>query len=316
MIKPQLSVVIATYNPIPEILNWALRSLAHQTLAHDRFEVIIVDNGSGTPVEDLAGIRDHRLVLRVVQEPRNGTAYARCRGILVAQADLIAFLDDDNYIDPDYLSTALDIADREPGIGAFGGIAHMLTDTSQPEWKKQLFIYVAVRNFGSETITSSENCWGEWEPIGAGMVFRRDVGLAYVNLVESNPLAARLGRSSTSNICGEDSLLARTGYQLGYSCSYQPSLSLTHFIRSSRLTARNLFRTIEGIGRSYVLFEMLLSGRTLRDEGVAAMGRTLLLNARHRVQSRGWKAGLIETAWDVGYLLEIRRCAKQGLLTR
>lgn len=314
--KPDITVVIATYNPLPEILRWALESLAHQTLARDRFEVVVVDNASRTPVETMDEVRNAALPIRVVQETRNGTAYARCRGILEARADLIAFLDDDNYVEPAYLEQAIGIASREPTIGAFGGIARMLTDMPQPAWKKQLYIYIAVRDFGPEVVTSNENCWGKWEPIGAGMVFRRDIGLAYVRFVESNPLAARLGRSKTSNICGEDSLLARTGYKLGYFCSYQPSLRLTHFIRSSRLTFANLFWTIEGIGRSYVLFETLLGGRTLRDEGFVPMWRTLLRNARHRVKTRGWKAGLIESAWDLGYLREVRRCTKDGALAR
>jgi FkbM family methyltransferase len=303
-----VSVVICTFNPAPAILDWALASLDRQTFPHSRFEVLIVDNGSATPVAGLEILKDRSFPLRVVEEPRNGVLNARCKGIQESAADLILFLDDDNYLDPDYILNAIAIAGANPHLGAFGGKARLLCDRSLEEWQKPLMIYFGVRDYGDDVITSVENKWGEWEPIGAGMVFRRALGEAFLATVAKDRFARRIGRTKDSYICGEDSLLARLGYGLGYACSYQPSLVLTHFIRESRLTPKIMARTIAGVGRSHVLYELVLGTSSFRKPRAAHMLLDLYLRGRHRVRTRGLKAGVLEWFWDVGYYRQIREC--------
>lgn len=307
--KPRaVSVVICTYNPAPAILGWALDSLDRQTYPHYRLEVLIVDNDSTVPVAELDVVKGRTFPLRVIQESRNGVLHARCLGIRESTAELIVFLDDDNYLDPEYLERAVGIAEANPQIGAFGGKARLLCDRKVAGWQKPLLVYFGVRDYGDEVITSSENKWGEWEPIGAGMVFRRALGEAFLATVARDRFARRIGRTSDSYICGEDSLLARQGYGLGYTCSYQPSLVLTHFIRESRLKPRVIARTIAGVGRSHVLYELVLGTSRFEKPSAAKMALDLYLRGRHRVRVRGIKAGFLEWFWDVGYYQQIREC--------
>ncbi len=305
-----VSVVIATFNPQRHVIEWALDSLANQTLPKSEFEVVVVDNNSSPPLDEstLSGSRGLRL--RIVREPRQGIAYTRCTGIEAAASDLIVFLDDDNYIDPDYLEEAVRIAGLSPRIGAFGGISRLLCAISIPAWKRKLLPYLGVRDYGSEAITSNEDRWGHWEPIGAGMVFRRDVGLEFVRVVNTDPLAQLLGRAGGSFIGGEDSLLARMAYRLGYSCSYQPSLKMTHLIKSTRFSARRLARLVEGIARGHVIGETIL-GRPQPDRGLYSTLRELVHRCRHRVIERGVQAGLIEWFWDLGYFRQVRLLRKR-----
>ena len=249
---------------------------------------------------------DRASPLRVIREHRQGTVFARCAGIEAARAPLLVFLDDDNHFDSNYLEEALRIAREQPSIGAFGGVARCLAQGRIPVWKQALLPYLGIRDYGYDVITSSEDRWGEWEPIGAGMVFRRVVGQRFVELVRSNPDAQRLGRRGGAGfICGEDSLLARMTYQLGYACSYQPSLRLTHFIRSSRLTAWHLARTLEGTARAFVIYEHVL-GRPAQRCGFVRSSFNLLLGCARRIRSKGLQAGFVEWFWDLGYFLQTR----------
>ncbi len=307
----KVSVVIATFNPQRDVIQWALDSLANQTLPKSEFEVVVVDNNSSPPLDEFALSGSRGLRLRIVREPQQGIAFTRCTGIQAAASDLIVFLDDDNYIDPDYLEKAVRVAGLFPTIGAFGGISRLLCEVSIPAWKRELLPYLGVRDYGSEAITSNEDRWGHWEPIGAGMAFRRDVGLEFVRVVNTDPMARLLGRAGGSFIGGEDSLLARLAYRLGYSCSYQPSLKMTHMIKSTRLSARRLARLVEGIARGHVIGEMIL-GRPQPHYGFYGTLRELVLRCRHRVKEKGFRAGLVEWHWDVGYFRQARLLQKRS----
>lgn len=93
----------------------AVRSVLDQTF--DQIEVIVVDDGSTTPVSDaLAHIDDARL--RIVRlEPAVGVAAARNRGIAVARGELIGFCDDDDEWLPTMLQRLLDLLATNPGEG-------------------------------------------------------------------------------------------------------------------------------------------------------------------------------------------------------
>jgi glycosyltransferase involved in cell wall biosynthesis len=301
----RLSVVLVTRNPQPYVLQWALDSLANQTLPASQFEIVVVDNGSTKPLETEALRRGRNLNIRVIQEPVSGVTFARCTGILQARADLLVFLDDDNYVDPNYLEEALRIAREGAGIGAFGGIARFLSEGYVPPWKQTFLPFLGIRDYGPNVITSNENRWGEWEPIGAGMVFRKDVGLRFVEIIRTDPQARTLGRRGKSFICGEDALLARIAYLLGYSCSYQPSLRLTHFIRSSRLTAANLARTIEGVAQAFVICEHVMNRPVAKWSPLEAAVE-LTKRCRYRMQTKGKRAGFIEWFWDIGFYRRAR----------
>src|SRR5947209_12797417 len=89
-----VSIVVPTYNRRAS-LERLLRALDEQTYPFDRFEVIVIDDGSddGTP-EQLQALTT-RYQLRVLGQPHQGPAAARNMGVSNAEAPLILFLDDD-----------------------------------------------------------------------------------------------------------------------------------------------------------------------------------------------------------------------------
>jgi GT2 family glycosyltransferase len=90
---PVISVVIPTYGR-PEPLSRCLAALECQTLAAADFEVIVVDDGSPTPVALLAE-RMGTAQYRVVRQENAGPAAARNRGAREAKGTFLAFTDDD-----------------------------------------------------------------------------------------------------------------------------------------------------------------------------------------------------------------------------
>jgi len=312
---PLVSVIICTYDPNEHTLDWVLANLAQQTLSSREFEVVVVDNNSPKPLQAEPLQRGRSLNLRVVREPRQGQLYARCRGIMESAAPLLVFVDDDNGLAANYLEEAARISRQEPGLGAFGGITKLLTDLRIPEWKIKLLPYLGVRDYGPKPITSNRTEWGEWEPIGAGMVFRRDVGLKFVEAAETEPEARNLGRRGGSYIGGEDSFLARVACQAGYSCSYQPSLQLTHFIKGSRMRARALAKTIQGCAESWVINERLCGRPPIRPSWFGIL-RELYVRLRYRTRQRGFKQGAVEWFWDVGYFRQVRATACRATSVR
>jgi len=100
MSQPQLSIIIPTFNR-PELLSRAVQSALDQTLPE--IEVIVVDDGS-TPAVNLPA-HDKLRVSRL--EPNQGGAAARNHGAAIAQAPWITYLDDDDVLQPDMATTAM-----------------------------------------------------------------------------------------------------------------------------------------------------------------------------------------------------------------
>ncbi len=117
MPEPLVSVVVSTFDR-PARLERLLGALRAQTLGADRFEVIVVDNGSGPATSRVlaAELAANRLALRCERHPVTlGPAAGRNTGWRQARAPLVAFTDDDCRPTPDWLSAALNTAARYPG---------------------------------------------------------------------------------------------------------------------------------------------------------------------------------------------------------
>ncbi|MCI0436696.1 MAG: glycosyltransferase, partial [Gemmatimonadetes bacterium] len=126
---PVVSVVVATWNR-PDSLAACLRALDRQTLARGRYEVIVCDDGSTTPVAQqlatsLAEL-GKRLTVRVIRQENAGPAAARNLGAGLARGRYLAFTDDDCEPTPDWLNRLLARFDESPDVLIGGGIRNGL----------------------------------------------------------------------------------------------------------------------------------------------------------------------------------------------
>jgi glycosyltransferase involved in cell wall biosynthesis len=112
-VLPFVSCVICAYN-YERFVAEAVQSALDQDYPRDRFEVIVVDDGStdGTP-EVLRGFGD---AIRVVRQENAGLNAATERGIRESRGELIALLDADDAWTPDKLRRQVELF-RRPEVG-------------------------------------------------------------------------------------------------------------------------------------------------------------------------------------------------------
>ena len=115
------SIVVPTYNR-PERLAECVASFCALQYDRDRFEVLIVDDGSPRIAEVHAALQPFRdrIALRLLEQSHAGPAAARNLGAGAARHELIAFTDDDCRVDPGWLSAFEAQFTRHPG-GLLGG---------------------------------------------------------------------------------------------------------------------------------------------------------------------------------------------------
>lgn len=103
---PSLSVIICTYNRA-NYLKQALESLTVQTLSKDKFEVIIIDDGSSDNTREITESFCSVFPMKYFYQKNVGLASARNHGIFAAQREILLFLDDDDVATPTLLEEHL-----------------------------------------------------------------------------------------------------------------------------------------------------------------------------------------------------------------
>ncbi len=116
---PTWTIIVPTYER-PARLADCLASLARLDYPRDRFEVIVVDDGSrAAPTDDVASSRAQLRVDWIRQE-HAGPAVARNAGAQAARGTFLAFTDDDCLVTPSWL-TAMEARLRETPQALIGG---------------------------------------------------------------------------------------------------------------------------------------------------------------------------------------------------
>lgn len=111
------SIVIAVYKREEE-LRELLVSLTEQT--DTSFEVLIVDDGSPTPLEAIVSDFNSKLNLHYYYKENSGPAQSRNYGMQKASGNYFIFLDSDTIIPPEYMETVREQLSRR-FTDSFGG---------------------------------------------------------------------------------------------------------------------------------------------------------------------------------------------------
>ena len=108
-IKPQVSVIIPTYNR-----GWIIKEAIDSVLAQDytEFELIVVDDGSTDHTSDV--LDSYGDVIKVFSQKNKGVSAARNRGIEEASGTFIAFLDSDDLWLSQKLSVQIEFFNQTP----------------------------------------------------------------------------------------------------------------------------------------------------------------------------------------------------------
>lgn len=108
--KATLSVIVPVYN-VASYLEECVTSILSQTFRD--FELILIDDGStdgsGSLCDELAK-EDARIV--VVHQPNQGLSAARNKGIEMAKGEYLAFVDSDDFIEPEMYQRQMEASRR------------------------------------------------------------------------------------------------------------------------------------------------------------------------------------------------------------
>lgn len=119
VIAPFVSVVVPVYNNA-EHLQTCLAALERQTYRSDRYEVIVVDNGSD-PSCNIAAIAATFNHVVITEELTSGSYIARNKGIAIATGEIIAFTDSDCIPTPTWLEKGVNHLLNNPECGLVAG---------------------------------------------------------------------------------------------------------------------------------------------------------------------------------------------------
>lgn len=230
-IDPSVSAVVCTYDRY-ETLAAAIRSIEAQTLARDRFEIVVVDN-SPDQARAARMAENYRAEprLRYVLQPEPGAANARNTGARAARAAIVAFADDDVIVDPGWLQAILDAFAAFPGAGVVGGRVRLRFDGGRPVWLPDALLnYLSKVDLGDSRRIKAP---AEWFA-SANMAMARDAFEA----VRGFSLALGRRGAGLSLLSNEDIDIVDRIVALGRPAIYAPDAVVVHPIDPARLSPR------------------------------------------------------------------------------
>jgi glycosyltransferase involved in cell wall biosynthesis len=226
---PSVSVTICCHNGAARLPATLQHIAIQQGCEELTWEILIIDNASTDETASVVqqfSAEHPELVVRVVNEPRLGNGYARQRGMKEARHDIILFVDDDNWISPNYLRLVAEVMGSHPEITGLGGMSTAECECAEPNWlpKYQGWYAVTGAPNGMTSLTEETFLWT------AGTAFRRVV---LDRLHGSFLMSGRRGDSLDGGEDDELSFLIRLSG--GRLCRYS-GLHFRHYMPAKRLT--------------------------------------------------------------------------------
>jgi glycosyltransferase involved in cell wall biosynthesis len=232
------SVIIPTYNR-PQRLATCLESLTRLDYSRDRFEVIVVDDGSQTPIESVVAPLQNQLSITLIRQANSGPATARNTGAAKATGQFLVFTDDDCEVASDWLITLEKRFATAPncliGGKTLNALPNNLYSTASQLLIDYLYLYFNA-NFQESSFFASNN-----------FALPRELFHILGGFDTTFPLAA-----------GEDREFCDRWQHHGYKMLYAPEVRIYH---AHKLTLPAFWRQHFNYGRGAFCFHQARSQR-------------------------------------------------------
>lgn len=253
----QISAIICTFNR-ERYLRKAIKSLVEQTLPHDCYEILVIDNRSTDNtkqivVEEFASVSN----LHYIYEPVQGLSQARNTGWQNAKGKYIAYLDDDAIASPHWLEKIVEVFETTtPQPGMMGGKIEPIWESPKPNWlSKNMAVYLALLDWSDSPITSHD----KQLLAGANIAFPKQL------LETFGGFQVTLGRKGNKLLSNEEILLWHQLKTKGYYCLYHPEIVIQHHMQASRLNQNWFIRRLYWEGVSAALLKVNLESLSLKE---------------------------------------------------
>lgn len=228
-----ITIVVCTYNR-SVMLREALRSLYDlRTAGEFSYDILVIDNNStdDTPAAIEQCSRESRATLRGVRETKPGVAAARNRGVREAHGDWVAFFDDDQIADGDWLYE-LRRGVLEQQCRIVGGAVHLLL----PEGCER-----DLHSFSRMLL--GESRWSE-----TPQPYNHRINPGAGNLMVEKSIFDEVGLFNEAIRRGEDTDLYRRTRAAGLAAWYLPAAIIHHMTPDERLTDAYLLKLSRNMG--------------------------------------------------------------------
>jgi glycosyltransferase involved in cell wall biosynthesis len=243
-----VSVIVRTSDGASR-LPAALAHLRAQAPTTVPWEVLLVDNAS---TDDAVKVAlscwgGGPVPLRTMPEPKLGRKSATERGLKEARHEFVGFVDDDNWVAPDWVQVAYHTLASDPFLGAVGSVCDTVFETPEPKWFSEFH-----SSYGVLTDSDLYQRKDPWEYLhGAGLCIRKQ---AWTRLVQGGfrSLADRIGARSPGTGDTELALAIRLA---GWKICVERRLRIKHFMSAERLCWEYLRRLQRGCAASQALLD-------------------------------------------------------------
>lgn len=226
-----------------DLLDGLLRSLLALRIPDDaEVEFAIIDNdadgGARAVVERWQP--EFRQPLRYLIEPAPGVTYVRNRALeLAAGFDLLACVDDDEFADPEWLSTLIARYDATGAAGVFGPVEPVYPD-SAPDWMRDWAVHGTHISADEDQTKPGATC-----NCLIDMKVVRDMGLTF--------------ETDMSLLGGEDTLFFTRMLDAGYRMTLSKDAKVFEHVPEARATSRWLLRRWYRTGMT----DAIIAGRNM-----------------------------------------------------
>ncbi len=141
--NPVFSIIIPTYNR-PKQLAICLESFTNLDYPSDRFEVIVVDDGSLKSLDTMVTSFQEKLMLQLIRQDNAGPASARNLGAYRAKGKFLMFIDDDCRAHSNCLNALSTHFDKAPNALLGGHTINELLDNIYSEASQLLLNYLYI----------------------------------------------------------------------------------------------------------------------------------------------------------------------------
>src|SRR5260370_19639456 len=131
----KVSIAIATHNRASELRQTLDTLVRIDCRSVDDHEVLVIGNNCTDDTAEVVGSFRPQFGdrLRYIEEPKQGLSHARNRALAESRFEMIAFLDDDVDVDPNWLHALVD-AFREEKCAVVGGRAYLVFPSVRRVW--------------------------------------------------------------------------------------------------------------------------------------------------------------------------------------
>lgn len=220
------SIIICTRNRHDLILK-CLNSLLNLDYGIDKYEVIVVDNGSTDITKEKVINFKSPFKLNYVYEPVPGLSRSRNKGLECATGDIVIYLDDDVTVHKDWLEQLTKpFDDHGDAVGIVAGDVDPIWEEPRPSWLTDQYLgfYSAGLNWDSIARYMKNDEW----VLECNMAIRTHL------LRKKGGFDESLGRIGDSLVSCEGIVIDQIRAE-GTNAYFTPLARINHLMHSSRL---------------------------------------------------------------------------------